>query len=563
MVHRKSDKQKTRQIQRQAIPISLQNWDIIGVAAETDSGKTTALLIPLLVWFTTVPKKQAQAIDTIEDDADYERVLPAHQLILKNASDVFEEMFRCNAKKKRTENASVNCPVVEVPDVEAAAFKVMLSFIYIDDLNELNGDNAMAVLYAGFYQQMFSLHLPKCGAIVRALRWADQKCRQNGIECSSGNRRSVLGPALFKIRFFPNILRRILQNASVVSATLSRLVDVLRVAEFVLLRDHGRSGQNPGSVVNSKGPVWISSPATLGEMPITSRPFSANSPTPLASVAGLIRTLRPCHWLQQAKSFWPLRRCRHVTYGYITIVPVGRRYDVNAWDGVLCAYMHATWLAEVAGNDFFVHNKVTVQIVPRDHRPISGPSGAAAMLCALMSLATGRLCRADTSVTAGLGGATHQLAGVGGLRPKTEAVRDARLGRLLMAEVNAVECNALSAVVKGEAYVLIAKETVSVQHDDLTVLGRTYSMEAWDGFFAAYVNANTLTTVAGSLFIDAKITLQLHPRDNRLGIVFWDGSTSRAAVNKAKPNSTSLNRRNAWDGFFAAYVHENMLVTFA
>ncbi|KAL3105115.1 hypothetical protein niasHT_028787 [Heterodera trifolii] len=168
------------------------------------------------------------------------------------------------------------------------------------------------------------------------------------------------------------------------------------------------------------------------------------------------------------------------------------------------------------------------------------------MLCALTSLAIGRLCRADTAVTAGLGGATLQLAGVGGLRPKTEVVRDARLGRLM-----------------AEAYVLIAKETVSVHHDDLTVLGRTYSMEAWDGFFAAYVHANTLTTVAGSLFIDAKITLQLHPRDNRLGIVFWDGSTSRAAVNKAKPNSTSLNRRNAWDGFFAAYVHENTLATFA
>ncbi|KAL3125639.1 hypothetical protein niasHT_010219 [Heterodera trifolii] len=37
-----------------------------------------------------------------------------------------------------------------------------------------------------------------------ALRWADEKCRQNGIECSSENRRSVLGSTLFKIRF-PNI----------------------------------------------------------------------------------------------------------------------------------------------------------------------------------------------------------------------------------------------------------------------------------------------------------------------------------------------------------------------
>ncbi|KAL3104950.1 hypothetical protein niasHT_028482 [Heterodera trifolii] len=119
-------------------------------------------------------------------------VLPAHQLILKNASDVFEEMFRCNAKKKRTENvsanyfklASVNCPVVEVRDVEAAAFKVMLSFIYTDDLSELNEHNAMAVLYAG---------TPS----------GRSKMSSDGIECSSGNRRSV------------------------VSATLSRLVDVL------------------------------------------------------------------------------------------------------------------------------------------------------------------------------------------------------------------------------------------------------------------------------------------------------------------------------------------------
>uniref|UniRef100_A0A183CSR7 MATH domain-containing protein n=1 Tax=Globodera pallida TaxID=36090 RepID=A0A183CSR7_GLOPA len=34
-----------------------------------------------------------------------------------------------------------------------------------------------------------------------ALRWADEQCRKNGKECSAENRRAMLGPALFKIRF--------------------------------------------------------------------------------------------------------------------------------------------------------------------------------------------------------------------------------------------------------------------------------------------------------------------------------------------------------------------------
>ncbi|KAL3112533.1 hypothetical protein niasHT_018739 [Heterodera trifolii] len=34
-----------------------------------------------------------------------------------------------------------------------------------------------------------------------ALRWADEQCRQNGIECSAENQRKMLGPALFNIRF--------------------------------------------------------------------------------------------------------------------------------------------------------------------------------------------------------------------------------------------------------------------------------------------------------------------------------------------------------------------------
>uniref|UniRef100_A0A183CFY0 B30.2/SPRY domain-containing protein n=1 Tax=Globodera pallida TaxID=36090 RepID=A0A183CFY0_GLOPA len=34
-----------------------------------------------------------------------------------------------------------------------------------------------------------------------ALRWADEKCHQNEKECSAENRRALLGPALYKIRF--------------------------------------------------------------------------------------------------------------------------------------------------------------------------------------------------------------------------------------------------------------------------------------------------------------------------------------------------------------------------
>ncbi|KAL3085756.1 hypothetical protein niasHS_009505 [Heterodera schachtii] len=213
-------------------------------------------------------------------DGDAKELVPAHKHILKFASDVFEAMFRFEANKEHGKNVSANCSVVEIPDIEAAAFKVMLSFIYTEDLNELNGDNAMAVLYAakkyiipplvnaslqipiselrnvflayaqarlfgledfandclsyidknaeiliksvGFLQinqkllceilerdelqmndeisvwQAFSYYI---FIFFTALRWADEKCCENGIECSAENRRQMLGPALFTIRF--------------------------------------------------------------------------------------------------------------------------------------------------------------------------------------------------------------------------------------------------------------------------------------------------------------------------------------------------------------------------
>ncbi|KAL3116870.1 hypothetical protein niasHT_003394 [Heterodera trifolii] len=184
-------------------------------------------------------------------DGDEKELVPAHKLILKNASDVFEAMFRFDSKNANSENDSANCPVVEVSDVEAAAFKVMLSFIYAGDLSGLNGDNAMAVLYAAKKYNIPDLVDPSLQIPVSKLRnvflafaqarlfdledfancclsyidknadtliktdeflQIDQKMLSEILERDElqihgeisiwkANRRAVLGPALFKIRF--------------------------------------------------------------------------------------------------------------------------------------------------------------------------------------------------------------------------------------------------------------------------------------------------------------------------------------------------------------------------
>ncbi|KAL3108372.1 hypothetical protein niasHT_014521 [Heterodera trifolii] len=204
---------------------------------------------------------------------DEKELVPAHRNILSNYSDVFEAMFQ----KEATENANGKIASTEkdgpvlVPDVDAEAFKVMLRFIYSDDLSELNAQNAVELLYAALKFNVIALvkaladfPIPKlsnvfaalsiarfndllkdfvqrCLAYIdknaddlikseeflqidqkllceiferdelqisgeisiwnAALRWADAKCRENGIECTAMNRRAMLGPALFKIRF--------------------------------------------------------------------------------------------------------------------------------------------------------------------------------------------------------------------------------------------------------------------------------------------------------------------------------------------------------------------------
>uniref|UniRef100_A0A914I422 BTB domain-containing protein n=1 Tax=Globodera rostochiensis TaxID=31243 RepID=A0A914I422_GLORO len=160
-------------------------------------------------------------------EGDEKELLPAHKAILMAASD---------AAAAGTAHSEVTAPV-EVTDVEVGAFKAMLAFIYADDLRGLNGDNAIAVLYAankydvpGLIKACVDFPIAKlsnvfvafdqarflgkelldrdqlfvCGEMAiwnAALRWADEKCRQKGKDCSAKNRRAMLGSAFFKIRF--------------------------------------------------------------------------------------------------------------------------------------------------------------------------------------------------------------------------------------------------------------------------------------------------------------------------------------------------------------------------
>uniref|UniRef100_A0A183BLR6 BTB domain-containing protein n=1 Tax=Globodera pallida TaxID=36090 RepID=A0A183BLR6_GLOPA len=156
-------------------------------------------------------------------EGDEKQLLPAHKALLGTASDVFETMFRFDAQNAKsaagTAPSKVTEEPIEVPDVEVGAFKTMLAFIYADDLRGLNGENAIAVLYAAKKYDMPEL-IEACvnfttgklsNALLafdharvlgeEALCWADEKCRQNGEKCSAENRRAMLGPALFKIRF--------------------------------------------------------------------------------------------------------------------------------------------------------------------------------------------------------------------------------------------------------------------------------------------------------------------------------------------------------------------------
>uniref|UniRef100_A0A183C4U5 B30.2/SPRY domain-containing protein n=1 Tax=Globodera pallida TaxID=36090 RepID=A0A183C4U5_GLOPA len=216
-------------LETDASPLPKPNTKLEKGAASSGKAQSTSATI-ISNKFCKVPKANSLAgrMLNLLDSGDRADVhfllLPAHKAIMEKASGVFEGMFRFDEANAKAAAAAGTGPSeeikpVEVTDVEAGAFKAMLAFIYADDLSGLNGDYAISVLYAAdkynlpeLVKACLNFPIPElrnvffafdlaCFLRKEALRWADEKCRQNGKEPSAENRRKMLGPALYKIRF--------------------------------------------------------------------------------------------------------------------------------------------------------------------------------------------------------------------------------------------------------------------------------------------------------------------------------------------------------------------------
>ncbi|KAL3081726.1 hypothetical protein niasHT_036826 [Heterodera trifolii] len=164
---------------------------------------------------------------------------------------------------------------VEIPDVDVEAFKTILSFIYTDDLSGVNGKNAIDVLYAAKKYNLPSL-VKACVKIPikelsnvfiafskarllqeKALCWASEQCKQKCMENSPKNRRKMLGPALYKIRF-PIIEKHMLllidwfcldlTSDELVSVLLYHLSGALSTLYPLPFAVHGRSAKFTGKL---------------------------------------------------------------------------------------------------------------------------------------------------------------------------------------------------------------------------------------------------------------------------------------------------------------------------
>ncbi|KAL3106930.1 hypothetical protein niasHT_012758 [Heterodera trifolii] len=105
-------------------------------------------------------------------------------------------------------------PIEKLPNVFVAFEQARLrnlEFLVFRCLRYIDGNMSALVKSEAFLQidqdllceilQRDQLRINEIEIFKAALRWADEQCQQNDIECSTENRRKMLGPALFNIRF--------------------------------------------------------------------------------------------------------------------------------------------------------------------------------------------------------------------------------------------------------------------------------------------------------------------------------------------------------------------------
>ncbi|KAL3099989.1 hypothetical protein niasHS_001915 [Heterodera schachtii] len=260
-------------------------------------------------------------VQFLVEEGDKKELLLAHKAILSHVSEEFASILGFGTQNSSDSNGKKSVETIKtvlVIDVTIEAFKVMLSFIYTEDLKGLTAQNLLDVLFAakmykiiGLINACVAFPISKFSNVFKiiaearvldmdfaqcclqyidenahdlflsenflqidykfltellsrdqletkggeleiwqaALRWADEKCRQNGIDYSGDHRRAVLGPALFKIRF-PLIKKEDFSKIIEPSGVLTP-EEVISVYEFDS-NAYGKKRKEPMKFTNQK-----------------------------------------------------------------------------------------------------------------------------------------------------------------------------------------------------------------------------------------------------------------------------------------------------------------------